>query len=203
MIRISRVFGKWMAALAGVSTMLVGGYAAGQDNLDRFTISGEDATVARSSVEISLDTAREIIDVCLDYARERDRRVSIFVLEPSGQIVASARMDGQGPVNIETGLMKARTALYMRDSTRRWSNILYDRIGTEVRWLPIGQYWVPGGLPIMVDGQMIGAIGVGGADIDEECAYAGLTQVLGPQPPLEPVYSPPPRNLPDPVPHPE
>ena len=46
----------------------------------------------------------------------------------------------------------------MRDSTRRWSNILYDRIGTEVRWLPIGQYWVPGGLPIMVDGQMIGAI---------------------------------------------
>ena len=65
MIRISRVFGKWMAALAGVSTMLVGGYAAGQDNLDRFTISGEDATVARSSVEISLDTAREIIDVCL------------------------------------------------------------------------------------------------------------------------------------------
>jgi uncharacterized protein GlcG (DUF336 family) len=41
-----------------------------------------------------------------------------------------------------------------------------------------------GGLPIIVDGQMIGAIGVGGGNRDEECAYQALTTVIGPQPPL-------------------
>jgi hypothetical protein len=43
-----------------------------------------------------------------------------------------------------------------------------------------------GGLPIIVDHQLLGAVGVGGSGMDEECAYAALTQVLGPQPPLAP-----------------
>jgi uncharacterized protein GlcG (DUF336 family) len=193
----------WLAA--AVAVVAIGADpAAAQGNLERFTVTGPNAQVAKVRDEISLDTARRIVDVCLGFAAQRNQRVSVFVLSPSGQIVASARMDGQGPVNIETALMKARTALYMRDSTRAWSNRLYDNIGTEVRWLHLDQYWVPGGLPIMVDGVLIGAIGVGGAGIDEECAYAGLTSVLGPQPPLEPII--PPRPLPqrpDPVPHPQ
>jgi uncharacterized protein GlcG (DUF336 family) len=177
---------------------------AAPGNLQRFTIGGAaaNAQVAKVRDEISLDTARRIADVCLQFAAAHNQRVSIFVLSPDGQIVHAARMDGQGPVNIETAMMKAKTALYMRDSTRAWSNRLYDNQATELRWLKLDQYWVPGGLPIMVDGVLIGAIGVGGANLDEECAYAGLTQVLGPQPPLEPVL--PPRPLParpDPVPH--
>jgi uncharacterized protein GlcG (DUF336 family) len=45
---------------------------------------------------------------------------------------------------------------------------------------------VSGGLPIMVDGQMIGAIGVGGGTRDEDCAYEALTKVVGSQPALAP-----------------
>jgi hypothetical protein len=45
-------------------------------------------------------------------------------------------------------------------------------------------------LPIIVDGQMIGAIGVGGGNRDEDCAYQALTSVVGPQPPLA-VNAPP------------
>lgn len=197
------------AAIGSALTIVIGAAAApppppppGGPNLERFTVTGANAGVAKARDHISLDTARRIVDVCLQFAAQRNQRVSVFVLSPDGQIVYSARMDGQGPVNIETALMKAKTALYMRDATRAWSNRLYDNLPTEVRWLPLGQYWVPGGLPIMVDGVMIGAIGVGGAMLDEECAYAGLTQVLGPQQPLEPVL--PPRPLPprpDPVPH--
>ena len=165
------------------------------NNLARFTISPENARQAKQRDEISMDTARRIADVCLQFARERNQRVSIFVLAPSGQIVYSVRMDGQGPVNIETALMKAKTALYMRDSTRAWANRLYDNLNTEVRWLKLDQYWVQGGLPIVVDDILIGAIGVGGANLDEECAYAGLTHVLGTQPRLAPVI--PPRPLPE------
>jgi hypothetical protein len=43
---------------------------------------------------------------------------------------------------------------------------------------------VSGGLPIVVEGQLIGAVGVGGGNADEACAYQALQKVLGPQPPL-------------------
>jgi hypothetical protein len=43
----------------------------------------------------------------------------------------------------------------------------------------------------VVEGQMIGAVGVGGGNADEMCAYTALTKVLGPQPPLTPAAAPP------------
>ena len=48
----------------------------------------------------------------------------------------------------------------------------------------LSYYFVGGGLPIVVQDQLIGAIGVGGGNMDEQCAYQALTKVLGPQPPL-------------------
>jgi hypothetical protein len=65
----------------------------------------------------------------------------------------------------------------------------------------MGFYLVSGGLPIIVDDQMIGSIGVGGANNvrvdgmninDEQCAYRALTKVLGPQPDLAPNQPPDP-----------
>ena len=50
----------------------------------------------------------------------------------------------------------------------------------------LAYYFVGGGLPIVVEDQLIGAIGVGGGSQDELCAYTALTKVLGPQPPLTP-----------------
>ena len=43
-----------------------------------------------------------------------------------------------------------------------------------------------GGLPIVVDNNLIGAVGVGGGNADEQCAWQGLTAALGPQPALAP-----------------
>jgi hypothetical protein len=48
----------------------------------------------------------------------------------------------------------------------------------------LSYYFVSGGLPIVVDDQLIGAVGVGGGNADEQCAYHALQKVLGPQPPL-------------------
>jgi hypothetical protein len=48
----------------------------------------------------------------------------------------------------------------------------------------LAYYFVGGGLPIVVEDVLIGAIGVGGGNMDEQCAYQALTKVLGPQPPL-------------------
>ena len=50
---------------------------------------------------------------------------------------------------------------------------------------PLNLYLVEGGYPIIVQDMMVGALGVGGASGgDEECGYAALERVLGPQPPM-------------------
>jgi hypothetical protein len=54
----------------------------------------------------------------------------------------------------------------------------------------LAYYFVGGGLPIVVEDQMIGAVGVGGGNADELCAHTALTKVLGPQPALLPATPP-------------
>jgi uncharacterized protein GlcG (DUF336 family) len=86
-------------------------------------------------------------------------------------------------------LMKAKTALYARSSSAAVAQRFHDIDGRLIR-LELGKeeglsyYFVPGGLPIVVDNQLIGAVGVGGGNADEQCAYQALVKVLGPQPPL-------------------
>ena len=50
----------------------------------------------------------------------------------------------------------------------------------------LSYYFVPGGVPIVLENQLIGSIGVGGGNMDEPCAYAALGKVLGIQPPPAP-----------------
>ncbi len=169
---------------AGALAFAIG--AASAQNLNKFVITGDSAKVARTHTEISLDTARKITDVCLKYAADHKVRVSVFILNPGGSIVYAARMDGQQPVNIDTGLMKAKGALYMRDATHAWANRIIQNPGFGITMQEIGVFSVSGGLPIVVDDELIGSIGVGGSNVDEECAQAGLEAVIGPQPPLAP-----------------
>jgi uncharacterized protein GlcG (DUF336 family) len=87
--------------------------------------------------------------------------------------------------------MKAKTALYARASSASVAQRFNTVDGRLIR-LDLGKseglsyYFVPGGLPIIVDNQLIGAVGVGGGNADEQCAYQALVKVLGPQPPLAP-----------------
>jgi uncharacterized protein GlcG (DUF336 family) len=93
---------------------------------------------------------------------------------------------------VETALLKAKSVLYTRDSTHARANMVANNLALQLRWSDIGVFPTAGGLPIMVDNLMIGSIGVGGSNQDEECAYTALTSVVGPQPPLAPKTPPPP-----------
>jgi glc operon protein GlcG len=168
------------------------GTASAQGNLQKFVINDDAAKKAMTHEEISADTAEKITKVCLDFAAQNKIAVSVFILSPSGQIVVAHRMDGQNPVNVETALWKAQTALKTHGSTHAAANRYADDITGELTRVKFDAYWVSGGLPIVVDNTLIGSIGVGGSGLDEECANAGLTAVLGPQPALAEKL--PPRN---------
>jgi len=160
--------------------------------LAKVTVSNDVAKRTLMKMQINADTARAIVDACVEYGRNQQGGPStyaIYVLAPNGDIVDAHIMDGVLPIGAETGLMKAKTALYARTS----SSAVAQRFGTvdgRLIRLDLGKekglayYFVGGGLPIVVEDQLIGAIGVGGGNQDEMCAYTALTKVLGPQPPL-------------------
>ncbi len=155
-------------------------------SFDAATLPPAAAKRALVRAEINADTAERLANVCLDYAKAHNGGASIVVLSPSGFLVHAHRSDGQQPNNIDSAMHKAQTALYLRVSTReglnRWNTLEAQLVRSDMNL-----YLNPGGFPIVVDGQMIGAIGVGGASGgDEQCAYEALTKVLGPQPPMAP-----------------
>ncbi|MEQ1883651.1 MAG: heme-binding protein [Bryobacteraceae bacterium] len=159
---------------------------ASAQNLAKFTISEQAAKKTLLKNEINADTARKIIDKCIDIANKANMPITIFILTPTGQIVASHRMDGQVPINIETALLKAQSVLVTRDSTHLRANMIATNIPQQIKWHALGVFTTSGGLPIVVDGQMIGTIGIGGGSKDEEMAYEALTEIVGPQPALAP-----------------
>src|SRR5215467_388628 len=166
--------------------------------LSKVTVSSDVAKRTLMKMQINAETARAIVDACVEFGRNQPGgpgTYAIYVLGPTGDIVDAHVMDGVLPIGAETGLMKAKTALYARSS----SSAVAQRFGTidgRLIRLDLGKekglayYFVGGGLPIVVEGQLIGAIGVGGGNQDEMCAYTALTKVLGPQPPLTPAAAP-------------
>lgn len=188
-------FFRWeLFALAAVATLgFANTRAAAQGSMaapfNKVTVSEDVAKRTLAKAVINADTARQIVDACVEWQKAQPGNVTIaiFVLSPTGQIIDSHQMDGVLPIGAETGLMKAKTALYARASSASVAARFKDVDGRLIR-LDLGKeqglayYFVGGGLPIVVDNQLIGAVGVGGGNADEQCAYQALVKVLGPQP---------------------
>jgi len=175
------------AALAGSLAQAQGTEPA---SLKSVTFSGAAAKRAMTTTEINMETAERIVDACIEHARGRNSGASVVVLSPSGFLVVAKRTDGQTPNNVDSAYQKAKTALYMRSSTHAVLN-RWGSAADQMARANLDLYLVIGGLPIVVDDQLIGSIGVGGASGDEPCAHDALTRVLGPQPPLAPTLAQP------------
>ena len=177
------------AAALGLATTA---YAQTAMPLSRAVVSDEVASRTLMKMQINATVARQLVDACLDFAKTQPNgpgTYAIFVLSPTGDIVDAHVMDGVLPIGAETGLLKAKTALYARTPSSAVAQRFNNVDGRLIR-LDLGKesglayYFFGGGLPIVVQDQLIGAIGVGGGNMDEQCAYQALTKVLGPQPPL-------------------
>jgi len=180
-----------LVAVAAVA-MATTAYAQTPMPLARAVVSDEVAGRTLMKMQINATVARQLVDACLDFAKTQPNgpgTYAIFVLTPTGDIIDAHVMDGVLPIGVETGLMKAQTALYARTPSSEVASRFPTLEGRAIR-MDLGRekglsyYFVGGGIPIVVEKQLIGAIGVGGGNMDEMCAYTALTKVLGPQPPL-------------------
>src|ERR1051325_9658650 len=155
-----------------IITVLILAGALSAQNINKFVISDEAAKKTLVKNEISADTAAKITQACVDWATKNTQAVSVFILSPSGHIVHAHRMDGQVPINTETALLKAQSVLYTRDSTHARANQVANNVSLQLRWDKLPVFPVSGGLPIIVDGQMICGTSGGGGVLREDCPHA-------------------------------
>jgi glc operon protein GlcG len=189
--------------LAAAGAIALGGVALAQNVPEQFVVSGKAAEQIQDFTTINLATAQRIAEACEKAAAAEGVQISIMVLDNDGNHVYVDRMDGQGYLNIVTAEMKARTALMGREPSKNRMNRVIQDSTQEFQQIQLGFFPNSGGLPIVVNKQLIGAVGVGGSAprvpvwSDEICAHKALLDVIGPSvPPL--VQDLPPRQNPNP-----
>ncbi len=158
----------------------------------QFIISPEAGKRIHDHISINGDTAERLSHICQENAAKHGGTVTVVVLDPYGLVVHQHRMDGQSYINIKATEQKARTALLTRAPSHVLTNRAFDDVQVTIRMEQFGLNVQSGGLPIIVNDQLIGAIGVGGGAggdeySEEVCARDALEAVFGPQPPLLPV----------------
>jgi uncharacterized protein GlcG (DUF336 family) len=161
---------------------------------EQFRLSGKAAAKMHDYLSINADTAEKLAKACEAIARKNNSQVVVVVVDPQGLPVHMHRMDGEGWIQIKATEQKALTALRTRAPSRVLNNRNVEDPFTNSNMKGYDLTTQEGGLPIIVNGQLIGAIGVGGippvernATYGEEmCARDALEQVIGPQPPLLP-----------------
>ncbi|OBJ90437.1 heme-binding protein [Mycobacterium sp. 1245852.3] len=123
---------------------------------------------------LSYKASHAAAEAVIDLGRKRGLRLSVSIVNRSGITKVILSDDGAGPMAVETGRRKAYTAAVTGMPTTLFAQFAADpRVAVtpphviDPQLLP-----VPGGLPISVDGEVVGGIGVGGADGDTDNAVA-------------------------------
>jgi len=126
---------------------------------------------------ISLEQAKKVIAAAEAEAQKNNLFVVITVVDTGGYVVATHRLDNTQLGSIPVAEGKARTAVLFRRSSKAFEDaIAGGGIGLRVLGLQ-GAVPYEGGVPIMVDGKIIGAIGVSGMlpQQDGQVANAGAS----------------------------
>jgi uncharacterized protein GlcG (DUF336 family) len=124
-----------------------------------------------------MEGAQRALAAAAAEARQRGWAVSIAVVDPAGDLVAFVRLDGAPYASVDISRAKARTAARLKRTTGGLDSAL-----TAGRLAILGLDGatpVEGGVPILIDGEVVGAVGVSGVTSpqDAQVARAGVAAV--------------------------
>jgi glc operon protein GlcG len=141
------------------------------------------ALVTRDRVQLNLAGAETVLEAAKKKAAALGLRCNVAVVDDGGHLLAFARMDGARPASAATALTKAVSAATFRQETGTLpakgepdillSLSIQNASGGKVTTLK-------GGVPVVIGGQVVGAVGVGGGtgEQDAEVAKAGIQALL-------------------------
>jgi glc operon protein GlcG len=130
---------------------------------------------------LNLATIKAMVAASEAEAQKRNAQVTICILDESGNLLFLEKADGAGLNTIVFAQKKARHSVFFRSPSKSAADTLK---GGNLALLALPDAFpLQGGLPIKVDGQTIGAIGVSGAaaEVDEAIGQAALDAVFGKQ----------------------
>ena len=144
---------------------------------DRVAAQAPAAAPARApyGTPITLAQARSIATAAESEARRNGWRMAVAIVEPTGDLVLFERLDDTQYGSIQIAQTKARAAALYRRATKEFADAVQTNGGVGIVTAP-GAIALAGGIPIVIDGKIVGAIGVSGgsADQDAQAATAGL-----------------------------
>ena len=128
---------------------------------------------------ISLENAKKAAAAAVAEASKNHWTMAVAVTDIGGDLVYFEKMDGTQTGSVNVALGKARTAALFKRPSKVFQEIVAGG-GNGLRILALeGAVPIEGGVPLVMDGQIVGAIGLSGAtsDQDGQCARAGADAV--------------------------
>jgi uncharacterized protein GlcG (DUF336 family) len=144
-------------------------------------VAGAFAQLAQKKA-LTLEIAKQIAGAAEKDAASNKLTMVIAILDDGGNLLYLARMDEAQLGSIEVAQQKARSAVYFKRPTKAFEDTV---AGGRNGILKLeGAIPIEGGLPLMVDGKLVGAIGCSGGTSPQDggCAKAGVdefTKILG------------------------
>jgi uncharacterized protein GlcG (DUF336 family) len=125
----------------------------------------------KSRPYLTLDDARAMAAAAEREALANHWAVSIAIVDDGGHLLWLQRLDGAPPISAHIGPAKARTAALGRRESKVYEDVINQG---RVSFLsaPSLEGMLEGGVPVMVDGQCIGAVGVSGVKSSEDAQIA-------------------------------
>jgi uncharacterized protein GlcG (DUF336 family) len=129
-------------------------------------------------MKLTFEGAQKLLAAAIAKAKEMNVPQCICVVDAGGHLLTMGRMDGAFALSIETALRKARTAAAYGIPTGGIAQALEIKLAIGTDGQRINLF---GGLPVIVDGHVIGGIGVGSGtgEQDREVAAAALGAIAG------------------------
>jgi len=143
--------------------------------------AGTSAENLPSETFLPVALATQAATAAMETCKADGYRVSVAVVGRSGRVKALLRGDGAGPHTLNSSRKKAFTAASMRRPTSEFAQLITRMPAIQgLRDMDPDILILGGGLPIIMEGDVVGGIGVGGAPgghLDDACAEAGLKSI--------------------------
>ena len=121
---------------------------------------------------VSLEQAKKVVAGAEAESKKHNWNMVIVVLDSGGNLVLLERMDGTQLGSIEAAREKAYSAVLYRRPTKIFQDLL-GQGGPNMRLLALpGASPIEGGIPLLVDGKIIGSVGVSGAASEQDAQVA-------------------------------